>query len=77
MLNAKVTPRVVVCLCDWESFRFVFTTTMKLTYITKMHFKFGQYMEGVRKDPVSLQGFMKAPIFYYVYLFIRRVGKSV
>ncbi len=41
LLNAKVTIRVVVYLCDCESFKFLFMTTMKSTYITKMHFKFG------------------------------------
>jgi hypothetical protein len=45
LLNAKVTPRVVVWLCDRKSFRF-FTMAMKSTYITNMRFEFAQYMVG-------------------------------
>jgi hypothetical protein len=36
LLNAKVTPKVIVYLCDKEFFRFLFTTTMKSTFIMKM-----------------------------------------
>jgi hypothetical protein len=46
LLNAKVTPRVVVWLCDQKSFRFFFAMAMKSTYITNMRFEFGQYMVG-------------------------------
>jgi hypothetical protein len=41
LLNAKVTPKVVVYLCDGESFKFLFTAAMKSTFITKLQFKFG------------------------------------
>jgi hypothetical protein len=40
LFNAKVIPKVVIYLCDWESFRFLSTTTMKSTFITKMWFEF-------------------------------------
>ncbi len=69
LLNAKVTPKVVIYLCDWESFKFLFTTTMKSTFITKMWFEFGQYMVGVGKVEVFLPSFMKKLVFYYVYIF--------
>ncbi len=36
LLNAKVIPKVIIYLCDKESFRFLFTTTMKSTFIMKM-----------------------------------------
>jgi len=36
LLNAKVTPKVIIYLCDNESFKFLFTTTMKSTFIMKM-----------------------------------------
>jgi hypothetical protein len=69
LFNAKVTPKVVIYLCGWESFRFLFTITMKSTFITKMWFEFGQYMVGVRKVPISLPSLIKELVFYYVYLF--------
>jgi hypothetical protein len=36
LLNAKVTPKVIIHLCDKEFFKFLFTTTMKSTFIMKM-----------------------------------------
>jgi hypothetical protein len=49
---------------DWESLlnillKFFFTTTIKLTFITKMQFEFGQYMARAGKVPVSLPSLMK------------------
>ncbi len=40
LLNAKVTPKVVVYLCNCKSFWFLFTMAMKSTYIMKMRFEF-------------------------------------
>jgi hypothetical protein len=77
LLNANVTPKVVIYMCDQESFRFLFTITMKSTFITKMWFEFGHYMAGVGEVPVSFPSPMKDPILYYVYLFFGRVGKLV
>jgi hypothetical protein len=43
LLNAKVTSRVMVWLCDYELFRILFTTIMKST--SKVHYYiFGAYM---------------------------------
>jgi hypothetical protein len=36
LLNAKVTPKVIIHLCDKEFFKFLFTTTMKSTFNMKM-----------------------------------------
>jgi hypothetical protein len=69
LFNAKVIPKMLIYLCDWESFRFLFTTAMKSTFITKMWFEFGQYMVGVGKVQISLPSFMKDLVFYYVYFF--------
>jgi hypothetical protein len=63
LLNAKVTPKVVVFLCDRKSFRFFLTTAMKSIFITKMRFEFGQYMVGAGKALVSFPSLMKEPIF--------------
>jgi hypothetical protein len=51
--------------------------TMKSTYITKMQFEFGQYMVGTWEAPSLLSKLMKELVFYYVYLFIGRVKKSM
>jgi len=32
LFNAKVIPKVAIYLCDWESFKFHFTTAMKHSY---------------------------------------------
>jgi hypothetical protein len=77
LLNANVTPKVVVYLCDWESFGFLFTTAMKSTFIMKMWFEFGHYMVGTGKVLVFLLSLMKEHVLYYVYLFFRRVEKLV
>jgi hypothetical protein len=50
---------------------------MKSTYITNMRFEFGQYMVGTWEAPSLLSSFMKEPVFYYLYLFIKRVRKLV
>jgi hypothetical protein len=50
---------------------------MKSTFITKMWFKFGQYMARTREALVSLPSFMRKLILYYVYFFIKRVKKLV
>jgi hypothetical protein len=50
---------------------------MKSTFITKMWFKFGQYMARIGEALVSLPSFMRELILYYVYFFIKRVEKLV
>jgi hypothetical protein len=66
LFNAKVIPKVVICLCDRESFRFLFMIAMKSTYIMKICFKFGQYMVGTGEVLILLPSFMKELVFYYV-----------
>lgn len=75
VLNAKVIPKVVIYLCDEESFKFLFTIAMMSTFITKMKFEFGQYMVGTRKVLISFLSLMREPMLYYVYLFFKKVGK--
>jgi hypothetical protein len=77
LLNVKVTPKVFVYLCDLKSFKFLFTTAMKSTFITKIQFEFGQYMARVGEALVSLPSLMKELVLHYVYLFFERVGKLV
>lgn len=47
LLDAKVTFKVVVCVCDRKSFKHLFTTILKSLFVTKVQFEFGHDMVGI------------------------------
>jgi hypothetical protein len=49
---------------------------MKLIFVTKLKFEFGQYMAIGVESLGSNASVMKEPTFFYVYLFMGRIGKS-
>jgi len=51
LLNAKARFKVVVCICDCNSFKNLFSTVCKSMYVTKMWLEFGQYV--VQQEEVS------------------------
>jgi hypothetical protein len=75
LLKLKVIFKIVVYLCDSESFKFFLLIVMKSIYVIKLRFKIGQYMAARAKFLSSLT--MIEHVFFYVYLFIWRIGKLV
>ncbi len=66
LLNAKVTFKMVVCLCDHESLRFLLSIVMKSNFVTKLRFEFGQYISTGVESFGSNANIMKEPILFYV-----------
>jgi hypothetical protein len=75
LLKLKVIFKIVVYLCDHESFKFLLSTIMKSIYVTKLRFKIGQYMTIGAKVLSSLT--MTKHVLFYVYLFIWKIGKLI
>jgi hypothetical protein len=64
LLEAKATFKVVICVCDRESFMCMFTTIFKFVFVTKVRFEFGQYMARAAKGTSSLKGPMEELVFF-------------
>jgi hypothetical protein len=75
LLKLKVIFKIVVYLCDCESFEFFLSIVMKSTYVTKLRFEIGQYMAIGTKVLSFLT--MTKHVLFYVYQFIWRIGKLV
>jgi hypothetical protein len=44
LLNMRAMFKIVVCICNRESFKNLLTTMCTSIFVTKIRFKFGQYM---------------------------------
>jgi len=75
LFKLKIIFKIMVYLCDSESFKFFLSIVMKSIYVTKLRFKIGQYMAPGAKVLNSLK--MTEHVLFYVYLFIWRIGKLV
>jgi hypothetical protein len=64
LLEAKVTFKMVVYVCDKEFFRHLFTTILKSIFIKKVRFEFGQYMVGVVEGTSFSKGPMEGLVFF-------------
>lgn len=53
MKHAKSSFKVVICLCDQNSFKNLFLMVMKSSHVMSFRFEFAQYMVGPTKVPCS------------------------
>jgi hypothetical protein len=78
LLNAKTRFKVVVCICDYNSFKNLFSIVCKSMYVTKMWLEFGQYMAWQEEVPSLSTNLMSNVFFFsYVYLFPCKIGANV
>ncbi len=72
LLNAKTRFKVVVCICDCNSFKNLFCIMCKSMYVTKMWLEFGQYMAW-QEEVSSLSTNLMNNVFFFflVHIFVK------
>jgi hypothetical protein len=77
LLEAKATFKVVVYVCDRESFKHMLTTILKFVFVMKVQFEFGQYMVRAAKNKSFSKGLMEELVFFSAYLFPCKIGTNI
>jgi hypothetical protein len=77
LLEAKVSFKVVVCVCDRKSFKHLFITIFKFIFVTNVRFEFGQYMARAIEGTSFLKGPMEELVFFYAYLFPCKIKTDI
>jgi hypothetical protein len=76
MKHAKASFKVIVCVCDQDSFKNLLSMVMKSSRVTSFQFEFGQYMVGTAKVPSLLKSLMK-DLVLYAYLFPCKIKTNI
>lgn len=77
MKHAKVSFKVVVCICDQDSFKNMFSMVMKSSHVMSFQFEFGQYMVKLAKVPGLSKRLMTNLVILYAYLFPCKIGTNI
>ncbi len=77
LLNVKAMFKVIACICDNESFKSLLTTMCKSTFVTKIWFEFGHYMENLTNVPSSSTILLSVLVLMFAYLFPCKIGTNV
>jgi len=76
MKHAKASFKVIVCVCDQDSFKNLLSMVMKSSRVTSFQFEFGQYMVRTAKVPSLSKSLMK-DLVLYAYLFPCKIKTNI
>jgi hypothetical protein len=76
-LNAKAMFKVIVYICNYESFKSLLTIMCKSTFVTKNWFEFGQCMARLVEVPSLSTTLLSILLLVFVYLFPCKMGTNV
>ncbi len=77
MKHVKASFKVIVCICDQNSFKNLFLTVTKFGHVTSFLFEFGQYMVEPAEVPRSSKSLVKDLVLFYAYLFPCKIKKYI